>query len=134
MNTCSISVAPMPSTNACPVAACQACQVGSGRVSPAETHTRRLDRSTSPTIGSIARYAVGAVKRQVTRWRSMAFRSSGGAADSSNRELAPNRSGKISNAPSPKVKANGGLPAKTSAGVGCTIDAQKESAIASTSR
>jgi hypothetical protein len=37
MKMCIISVAPMPSTMARPVASRQACQVAAGRCSPAET-------------------------------------------------------------------------------------------------
>ena len=74
------------------------------------------------------------MNRQVTRFSSTALSKIGGDADSSSNAQAPKRRGKISRAPSPKVKANGGLPAKMSAAVGCTIAAQKESAIASTSR
>jgi hypothetical protein len=45
MKMCSISVEPMPSMMRMPVFSCQASKVGRGSVSPAETHSRRLEMS-----------------------------------------------------------------------------------------
>ena len=49
MKMCSISVAPMPSMIARPVACLKASKVAAGSVSPAETHLRRLARSAAPS-------------------------------------------------------------------------------------
>ena len=55
MKMCSISVVPMPSMMRTPVACSQASKVESGSDSPAETQSRRLDRSCSTASGAIAR-------------------------------------------------------------------------------
>jgi hypothetical protein len=50
-NTCSISVEPMPSISLMPVASWKACQVASGRCSPADTARRsEPSRATEPDV------------------------------------------------------------------------------------
>ena len=66
MKICSISVAPIPSMIFNPVASYQSCQTFNGKVSPADTHFRRLEISKSLTFVVIIRQAVGAVKQIVT--------------------------------------------------------------------
>ncbi len=113
---CSISVAPMPSISTIPVASCQACQVGFGSVSPADTQMRRLSKSPGCRSASIARYAVGAVKQTVGRSVRIVSSSASGEARSSRIADAPIRSGNSTTAPSPKVKASGAVPMNTSSG------------------
>ncbi|MNQ08598.1 hypothetical protein D3C85_213980 [compost metagenome] len=55
MKMCSISVAPMPSVMASPVAACHASRVASGSASPADTDKRRLRKSCCAARGAIWR-------------------------------------------------------------------------------
>ena len=131
---CSISVEPMPSMSRTPVASCTASHVAAGRCSPADTARRSCDSCAAFPDVSMARYAVGAVKQIVTRCWAMRSASWSGVAFSTSSVAAPTRSGKISSPPSPKVKASGGVPVKTSSAVGFSTWAEKVSAIASTSR
>ena len=57
------------------------------------------------------------MKQTVARYCWMSSIRFGGEAVSSSAAAAPNLSGKIASPPSPKVKASGGEPTKTSAGV-----------------
>ena len=131
----SISVAPMPSMICTPVASRNASQVAFGRCSPAETAVLRLGSSRPAVMrGSIALYAVGAVKQTVTRWASIRSASSVGVAFSTSSVEAPACSGKSRTPPSPKVKANGGVPVKTSSGDGWSTWRENVSQTASRSR
>ena len=56
MKICNSSVAPMPLTIAMPVASNQSCHIGSGRCSPADTHSRSDDTSNSGTWPPIGIY------------------------------------------------------------------------------
>ena len=67
----------------------------------------------------MARYEVGAVKQHGgAEVAAIAVEQVGGAAFSSSTVEAPTRIGNSSSPPRPKVKASGGLPMKTSSGVG----------------
>ena len=131
---CSNSVAPIPSINLFPVASNQARQVASGKCSPAETHRRRDETSLPSSCVSIARYAVGAVKRTEILYSEIFSNKTGGAAFSNKTVVAPMRSGNTTRPPRPNVKAIGGLPANTSSFVGLTTPLEKVSAIAKISR
>ena len=74
------------------------------------------------------------MKSVVTPYSSMSAASSAGVAFSINSAEPPARSGKTRSPPRPKVNAIGGVPVKTSSGVGRRTCAEKVSAIASTSR
>ena len=118
-----ISVAPMPSMISMPVASFQSARVAAGSASPAATHLRSGRRRArrcffSRAPAAIARYEVGAVKQTVARWATIASSRSGGPAFSSSTVEAPMCIGNSVRPPSPKVKASGGLPMKTSSGVG----------------
>ena len=117
-----------------PVAACHASQVDFGRCSPAETQRRKVGIGVSSSNGKIARYAVGAVNKTVTPCVAISFKRIGGAAASSISEVAPAQNGKITSAPSPKVKAIGGEPANISVSFGCNISFANVSAIVKISR
>ena len=77
---------------------------------------RRCCCSRAPA--AIARYEVGAVKQTVARCATIASSRSGGPAFSSSTVEAPMCIGNSVSPPRPKVKASGGLPMKTSSGVG----------------
>ena len=134
MKMCSISVAPIPSISLIPVASCQACQVGLGNVSPADTHTRKLSRSPGCRSPSIARYAVGAVKQTVGRRLRIVASSASGDACSSRMAAAPIRNGISTTAPSPNVKARGAVPMNRSSGRARSTCRAYPSQIASMSR
>src|SRR6478672_3789092 len=119
MKMCSISVAPIPSMIFNPVALYQSSQTFNGKVSPAETHLRRLEISKSATLVVIIRQAVGAVKQMVILCSSMAFNNKSGLGFSIKNVEAPKYKGNKTNPPSPKVNPSGGLPVKISFGVGC---------------
>ena len=129
---CSISVDPIPSMIAIPVASRNACHVAAGRCSPADTACRRVG-SEAPAA-SIALYAVGAVEQIVTPCSVIRVASSAGVAFSTRSVEAPACSGKSSTAPSPNVNANGGVPVNTSSGVGRSTWRENVSHTASTSR
>ena len=77
---------------------------------------------------------MGAVKQVVTPKSSMISASSAGVAFSTSTVDAPACSGNSSTPPRPNVKANGGVPVKTSSGDGRSTWREKVSQIASTSR
>ena len=83
---------------------------------------------------SIARYAVGAVKRIEILHSEIFSNRTGGAAFSNKTVVAPTRSGNTTKPPKPNVNAIGGLPAKTSSFVGLTTFFEKVSAIVKISR
>jgi hypothetical protein len=77
---------------------------------------------------------VGAVKQTVARKSPIVCSSVSGVSRSTSTVEAPNRSGKQSIPPSPKVNASGGVPQNTSSRVGFRHERGKASHIAITSR
>src|SRR5712692_10206509 len=67
----------MPSMMRMPHASWTASQVPFGNVSPADTHARSVVSRAAPRLGTIARYAVGAVARTVMTTVMSAYRGAG---------------------------------------------------------
>ncbi len=116
-----ISVEPMPSSSSTPVTLRHSSQVAAGSGSAAETPRRSAPRSKRRVRSgtpSMSRYDVGAQNAMVTRSRAKLSSIPSGENGGLSTVEAPNRNGKTSSPPVPKVKASVGWPPKRSSSLG----------------